>query len=146
MHKFRFLILSLLLAFALTLGACGKPENKIGGHLEKMTEIMNDNMDSPADGINELRTYLHKNLPDMAEQVGKIVVELEGMEKEEDIKERLTQIKENTKESMKAFGEAANKFEEKVKGNPDAAKKLGELAEKWMPLAEQVKGGMMGGM
>ena len=148
MHKFRFLILSLLLALTFSLGACSKPEKKIGGHLEKMAEIMNDNASSPADGIDELREYLHKNLPEMAEQIGQLIVELEGMDDEAEIKERLKQIKENLDESMKTFEKASGEFMGKAMGDEKAQKKIAEIQEKWAPvmMGFGMIGAMMGGM
>jgi TolA-binding protein len=144
MHKFRFFILSLLLALSLSLGACSKPENKIGGHLEKMTEIMNDNASSPADGIDELREYLHSNLPDMAEQLGKLIVELEGMDDEAEIKERTKQMAENLKEPMQAFQKATDEFMKKAGSDEKAQKKLAEVTEKWMSLVDPNMLKMMG--
>jgi TolA-binding protein len=141
LSRLRLIALTLLLTLALLLSACGKkPEDSLAKHLDAMSEIMEKNMDKPADGIDKLRSYLHDNLPDMAEQVGKMVVELEKMDKEADIKARAEEMNKSLKESGDKFEKQMKSFGEKAFSDADAQKKMAEIQKSWEPVM------MMAGM
>lgn len=137
------LVLSLVI-FALVslLAACGgKPEEKIADHIEEMSEICEDNMDSPEDGVKELRGYLHDNLPDMMEQVGEALVELDKIEDDGERKERLEEMTKALEEAVKNYGGKCESFAEKAMGDEGAMKEVMAIQKRFEMLGD-LGGGM----
>ena len=99
--------------------AAHKLTGEIVDYLEELTDIMDDNKDSPADGIEEIQDYARDVLPDALAAVGRAIVELDEIEDNGDRRKRaremLNEIKGPMKDFMKvgkAFGNKAEKDEE----------------------------------
>jgi hypothetical protein len=139
----RLILATTILSLAIATG-CGKPEDKMLDHSEELASIMEDNVDSPADGVEEIHKYVRKNLPGMLEQVGKLLVELDEIDDVKERAERATEIAKKFAEASKKSSAAAMKFAEAVMKDEAAAKYGKEWAEKWEKAAAPLQGLMMG--
>lgn len=139
----RIIIASVVAAIAITTG-CGSAEDKLLDHSGDLAEIMEDNVDSPADGIEEIHKYVRKNLPSMMEQVGKLLVELDEIDDPKARAERATEIAKKFAEKSKEYQETAAKFGAAMMKDKDAGKYAKEWAEKWEQTAKPLMGVMMG--
>lgn len=112
----------LFLMLAWMVMACGKPEEELADHMQEMTAIMESHMDSPEAGVEELRGYLHENLPHMMHELGEMVVELDGIEDDAERKDRLEAMLEVLKGPGEELAEVAQSFSRKVREDEAAMK------------------------
>lgn len=138
-----FILVTAVLALAITTG-CGKAEDKLLDHSGEIAEIMEDNVDSPADGVEEIHEYVRKNLPDMMSQVGKLLVELDEIDDPKERSERAGEIVKKFTEKSKEWTEVSMKFAAAAAKDKAAAKYGEEWAEKWEKTAGPLRGLMMG--
>ena len=131
------LIAAIGLLFMVT--SCAKPEEKLADHASNINEIMEDNMDSPKDGVDDLRDYLRSNLPEMLELAGKLSSEFMAIEDEDGRKERTEEVQKMIEEQEKKLSETGMKFFGKVMEDKDAAKHVGEIAESYEKMEEVFK-------
>lgn len=122
---------SMLIALALLLVGCGGAEGEIANYIEDATEIMEDNLDSPEEGVDDLVEYLEENLPTAMSIFGEAMVELNRIEKTSDRKERLKEMLSEIEEPMKAFTAVSQKFAKAVKKDDDASEKMERLEKTW---------------
>ncbi len=100
-----------LMAFALILSTgCSKPEEKLAKHTEKMGAIMEDNLESPKDGVEELHEYMRDNLPEMMSLVGEMMTELDQIEDGSERADRAKEMVTTLKEAAEAQKETGTKF------------------------------------
>ena len=149
MKKQFFIVLLLALLIAPFLGGCSKPEDKIASHIEAMAEIMEDNADSPEDGVKKLESYLQDNGPTIARHVGEMIVELDKIDDDAEAKERLKEMKDTLETVSKKFEETSSKFQAAVGKDKAATEYVMKVTlGRFMPLAEvlpkEIQG--MGGM
>jgi ElaB/YqjD/DUF883 family membrane-anchored ribosome-binding protein len=144
LHRLRLIALTLILALALALAACSKkPEATLAKHLDAIAEIMEKHADKPADGVDKLRAYLHDNLPEMAEQIGKMIVELEKINTEDAMKKRAEEYQAAIKPSIEKLQKQSIPFGGKVMSDEKASKKIAEIQANWQPVAENLAGVLM---
>ena len=125
-------VVVILAMFSLVaLSGCSKPEDKLAGHIESMTGIMDDNMDSPKDGVEELHAYMQKNLPGMMEQIGEAMVELDKIEDGAERAERAKEMADALESASKKMMEVGTEFGMKASTDEDAMKYGMEWAASW---------------
>jgi len=115
------------------------PEDRIAGHLEDMTEIMEDHEDEPADGVEKLHEYIQDNLPSMMEAYGEIMVDLDKMDDPEDRAERIEDIAETLEDPVKDLLKAGEKFGEEAADDDDVMKYAEKWAEGWEETMEEAE-------
>jgi len=120
----RVVLIMGLMGLLVLASACGggKPEEQLAKHMNKIADIMENHTESPEDGVKELESYVQSNGPEMAEQMGKLIVEIDKMEDEEAMKTRIEEITKTLKEPMERMQKVGPSFEKAMKGD-DAAKK-----------------------
>lgn len=116
-----------LLMFATACGG-GKPEAKLAKHLDAIADIMEENKESPEEGVKKLESYIQSNGPEIAEETGKLVVEFDKMmaegkdpKEDEGSKERVEEITTALEKPFKRLMEVAPAFQEAFEKD-DAAK------------------------
>lgn len=126
-----YIILPVVTLFSVFLVSCSKPEDKIVDHVEEIESIMQSNMDSPEDGVNELIEYFEKNGAEAAGQMVELGIELSKIEKEGDREERAKEVNVAFKTPMKNLEGTAEKFSKKVQSNKEATARMEEYAKRW---------------
>jgi len=125
-----------VMVFALVAVGCSKkPEDALLKHMEKMEKIMDSNMEKPKKGVEELRSYMQSNLPEMLEIVGKAMVELDKIDDKGKREERAKEMMKALEKGSESFATTAQKFGMKVMTDPDAGKYLEEWGESWSGLS-----------
>ncbi len=133
----RSVVIAVLVVVGLTLGACGSgPEGTMADHLEQIDEIMQDNMDEPAEGIIELREYIRLNLPEAMRTVGAAIVELDELEESSERRERLEEMLDRLRGPMKSLQRTAKAFERAASKDEEARAALERLGRRWESLGE----------
>jgi len=139
-------MLALLFAFVSSLGACSsKPEKELVEHIKAMDKILADNMDSPKEGLEKARAYMHDNLPSMMKQGTKMVLELQKIEDDDARKERAKAIVDEVTGPATTFAGTLTKFQAKVAEDKEAQKYLEDIQKRYMGLF-LVIGAMGGGL
>lgn len=133
----RAVAMTVLAAALVVSTGCKKGDAKLVGHMEDLTEIMTDNEDSPADGIEELRSYMRSNLPDMASAVAEIVVEIDEIDDAGEKAERAEEVMENLKEAAEALEEAGEDFGKAAMKDEEAGKLIEEITESYKEVMEK---------
>ena len=118
--------------------SCSKPEDKLIGHMAKAEKIMKDNMDSPADGVDELISYMEKNGPETVKLLLEAGIDLANIDGDGDRDEKLKEIKDSLKTPVKNFTGTSEKFWAKVEADKDAKKRLQEYSKKWQNLGNSL--------
>lgn len=138
-------LLCALLAVSISFG-CGKsPAKTLKGQIEDLTEIFEDNEDDPVEGIEELRSYMHDNLPDAMEAVGIALQQIVECD-DDDCREELAEDwQEDLEEVLEDFQSAAQAFAEAVEDDDDAEEAMEEIAERYEAVFESLEGIMEGG-
>ena len=133
------LILVAAIGLLFMVANCAKPEDKLADHADNINEIMEDNMDSPKDGVDDLRDYLRSNLPEMLELVGKLNAEFMEIDDDDERKERTEALAKLLEEKQKTLTETGMKFFGKVMEDEEAAKHVGEIAESYAKMEKVMK-------
>ena len=120
-------------------GCAPKPEKALASYVDNITKILEKNEKDPADGLEKLHKYLRKNLPDMMEQVGVAIVELDKIEDSDDRKDRLEEMQDVLEDSMKDLEKAAEKFAEEAYDDKDAMEYLEEQGKTWIDMVEDME-------
>ena len=130
----------LLLLTAVAVSGCSRsPENKIAGHIEDLTELMKDNEEEPAEGIEEIRSYLQDNLPDLMEAVGEGLQALDECDDNECRDEEVESWVEALEEPLNTLAETAKEFAEAIEGDDDAQEALEEIGEHFEEIGDAVE-------
>ena len=129
--KTLFLITSLV---CLLLSSCSKPEDTLVKRMEKMEDIMKDNMDEPAEGVDELIEYFEKHGPDTVKLVMEAGIEISNIEGEGDKEKRLKEIDDKLGVAFKNFKGTVKKFGKAVEKDEKAKARAEEYGEKWEEL------------
>ena len=116
------------------LNSCSKPEAKLADRIEDMEEIMNDHMDDPDEGVEELIEYLEKHGPDTVKLMMEAGIEISNIEGDGDRDERIKEANEKLKVIFKNFQGTAEKFEKKVSNNKEAKERAENYERKWEEL------------
>ena len=133
-----------ILALALGTG-CKGPEDKLADHFEELTEIMEDHMDEPKEGVEELREYMRDNGPEMASLWAEMAVDLDKADGEDEKKERAEEMSEALAEPTKKLMEAGKKFGKKAMGDKDAMEIVEKAEKEWKPVALKIADAVSGG-
>ena len=128
--KKNVLLCVFFLFFTLLLVACGGKESSVADHIKAMDSIMTSNMDSPKDGVEELREYIHDNLPEMMEQMTELAVELQKIEDDGERKERAKEIIEALTGPITTMSATAEKFQAKAAGDKEAMELIGKMGKR----------------
>lgn len=123
-------VISLLLTGFLlaSMAACSSgPEGEIADYIKEVAEIMKDNTESPKEGLEEIREYMHDNLPAIMEQVGVALVEIDECEDSEDRRERLEEMQEELAPAIHELEAAAGPFMRAVMASEEARQYLSEV-------------------
>lgn len=135
--KGRLWLAALLL---LAIGCAKGPDGTIAKHIEKITEIVEDGTDEPSEAIDELRSYVRDNLPEIMRAYGDALVALDKCEDSDCLDELIEEWGETLAEPLEALQEAGEAFEEAVDDNPAAVMaafaEMAEMAENVEPLLE----------
>ena len=133
-------LLCAALCAGLGLGAgCKSPAERLASNAEDLNEILTEHEKSPDEGIEALLEYAHSNLPQMAEDITKILVELDQKDSSTARSEYLDKVLEELEEPAKALVKAGRAFVQAADKSEDTEKKLEELARAWGPAAELLK-------
>ena len=118
---------------------CKSPEEKLAGHMEEMTEIMEDNKDEPQKGVEELREYLHDNLPEMAEASAELLVEIDKLESKSERKDRIEEAMEAVREPMAKMVSVGIPFLAEAAGDEDVEDYVKDMAKAYMKLGRSLE-------
>ncbi len=133
----RIVVVALLSVLSLSATSCGGgSESEIADYLEEVTDIMDDNMDSPADGIEELVEYVRDVLPDAMAAIGRAMVELDEIEDNGDRRRRAREMLAELKGPMKDLKKVAEAFGKKAEKDEDAKKAIRDLEDRFKSLEE----------
>ena len=138
MKKNSFILKTFILLLSISLGflvACSGPEDQLADKMEDLTSILEDNMDSPDEGVKDVRKFLINETPEIMRLIGEIAVELDKIEDADERAERLEEIIKTLEEPGKKLAEIGEKFGDKAKDNKDAQKEMQELMSS-IPMAE----------
>jgi len=131
------LVLASLAVLVLALAACGGgPEGVIAGHIEDVEEIMQDNMDDPAQAVVDFQDYARLNLPDALRTLGVALVELDEIEDDGERKARLEEMLDEIRGPMRSLMRTANDFEKGTRNNREAQEALQKIMRRWEILGE----------
>ncbi len=130
-----FIVAGIVVGLVFATG-CGKPEDKLAKHSEAMGKIMEDNVESPKEGVEELHSYLQANLPEIMKLTGEAMVELDEIEDPKERAERAKEMATTLKEVAEKMQESGMKFSGAVMTNEDAMKYGTEWAKSWEATAE----------
>ena len=114
------------------------PEDRLAGHIADMTEIMEDNEDEPAAGVEELHMYMQDNLPSMMEAIGSILVEVDKIEDPGDRAEHIEEVVEALEDPIKDFEKASEDFGEEAAEDDDAADYVEDWSKDWEKTAKKL--------
>ena len=106
---------------------CKSPEEKLAAHIEEANDILEDNHKDPKAGLESLRTYLRKNLPDMAEAWGELIAELDGLSGKE-LEARTAEIAKVLKDPLEDLVKVTDEFEDVIDETEEARDWLNDLA------------------
>ena len=132
-------ILAVACLSLLVSAGCGKPEEKLAKHVESLGKIMEDNVSSPKDGVEKIRSYLRANLGDMLEAAGDFAADLDKID---DPAARATRAKEGVallKTAVQAAMEPGQKFMAAAMENEEATKAVKEIVESWEKTGDALK-------
>ena len=129
------LLFALALAGLVFGSGCKSPEDRLAGHAEELTEIMEDHMDKPKEGIEELREYMQDNLPDIAEDMTQVLVDLDE-EEGDDRSKHADEVVETLEKPIEKLVKTAMEFAGKVDEDDDAKKELKEMQKGYSGVAE----------
>jgi len=110
---------------------CKSPEEKLAANAEEIAEIMDEHKDSPADGVKALREYLQENLPDMAENVAQLWVDLDSAESTSERHERLDEIMETLTDGAEKLTKAGAAFGKAAMKDEGAAEEMEAIVEQY---------------
>lgn len=119
-----------MLLLGATLAGCGGPEDQLAGHIERINDILEDNLNDPADGVEQVERYFLENLSDIAASASDLMVEVYGIEDEDEAKERLTEVKNTLEEAMDELKKTAQKFQVKARANEDARAAMARIQKR----------------
>lgn len=128
-----WLLVTLTIGF---LTGCSSPTSRLNGHVEKLTEIMEDKMDEPEEGVEEIHEYLQSNLPAIFEDFGTLLVEIDECDSNSDRQDLIESWVDDVEESIIDFMEVAEEFGEAVEDDDDAEELLEEIAERYGDLED----------
>jgi hypothetical protein len=118
---------------------CGKPEDKLAKHSEAMGKIMEDNLEEPKEGVEELHEYMRDNLPEMLELAGQMMVELDKIEDAKERAERAKEMAETMKSVIEKMQETGMKFGMAAATDKDSQEYGKKFMESWKATADTVK-------
>lgn len=129
--------LSILILVGGLLGSlgCKSPEERLAGYISETNDILSDHKKDPEAGLVELRKYLRKNLPDMAEVWGELVGELDGLSGEA-LRGRTAEIAKVLKTPLEDLVKASDDFEDAIDESEDARDWLNDLAADYAKTAD----------
>ena len=128
---------ALCTALLITTG-CKSQEDKLVGHMEDIAEIMTDGKEDPVEGVKDLRSYMHKNLPEMTKQSMALLMELDQMDDAKARAERIKAVIEALKASSAALIVSAPGFMEAVEKSEAAQAEIEKAGKSWMETAMQL--------
>ena len=115
---------------------CKSKEDKLAGHMENLTEILTDGKEDPAGAVGDLRSYMHKNLPEMAKQATALMMELDKIEDGAERAERIKEIVKTLDEAAAPLVEAAPAFGMAAMQNEEVQAELKKLSESYEATAK----------
>jgi hypothetical protein len=119
-----------MLGLGLAVVACGGIEGDLADHVENVEEILDDNMDDPADGVEELEAYVIDHLGEITALVTNLFVELYEIDDADDVRDRLKEVEEKLKGPMESLQKTWAEFERKARSDKDAQKEMQRIQEK----------------
>jgi DNA repair exonuclease SbcCD ATPase subunit len=125
-----------LASLLFVLGACGGPEDDVAEYFEDMTAILEDHMDDPVRGVEELRKYVREILPEVLSILGHVAVELDEIEDAEERKKRIDEMLETLQEPLDEFHKVFWKFLAKARADEKAWKTLLDFRQSWKSTVE----------
>jgi len=118
------------LGLGLAVVACGGIEGDLADHVENIEEILDDNMDDPADGVAELEEYVLDHLGEITALVTDLFVELYEIDDSDDVRDRLKEVEEALKGPMESLQKTWAEFERKARTDKDAQKEMERIQQK----------------
>ena len=127
-------------------GCSSGPEGKLAGHIEAITEILDDGKSDPEDAIEEIHEYLRENTPEIFKLVGEALVALDEVsDDDEELEELLESWQEELEEPMEELQEAAEGFMMVAFTDEDAMEAVEEMAERYEEIGEMIEDLIEGG-
>ncbi len=106
-------------------------EDQLAGHLDQMTKIITDGKDTPATALTSLRSYMHENLPQMAQKATALMMELDTIDDGAKRAERLKEIMTTIDAAAAKFMDAAPAFGMAAAMNEDAQKTMKAIMDSY---------------
>jgi hypothetical protein len=132
------LIIAGLCTALLTSTGCKSQEDHLVGHIEEIAEIMTDGKEEPVEGVQDLRDYLHDNLPEISKQMMSLLMELDKMEDPKARAERIKEVIEAFKAPAAAVIAAGPGFMEAVAKSEAAQAESQKSVTSWAQTAMQL--------
>ncbi|MDX9719447.1 MAG: hypothetical protein RBU37_01775 [Myxococcota bacterium] len=135
----------LFLGFVVSTSAFATPEEKLVEQLDAMNAILERNLESPKDGLIELRQYLRVHLPEMAEQFATLIVELDTIEDDEKRTVRFEELRIGLKGPYDELNQRVEALMVATLADPDALEYFTAFGDGWKHLADRIEGLENGG-
>jgi len=132
-------LLIFLAAACVSLSSCSKkPEAILVKRLETAEQIMKDNMEKPAAGVDKLIKYFEKNGPDTVKLVMEAGIKLSKIEGKGDREKRVEEIQKALSVAFKNFQGTSEKFGKAVAKDDNAKTRMKEYSERWEALGSMM--------
>ena len=116
------------------------PEGRLAGHLEELTVVMDEHMDAPRVGVQELFDTLQDELPDMLEQTGRLMTTLDSIEDDAQRDERAQEMVATLKTPVQEVLRTSERFFSRVERDPVAREALKERLRRLERLGDLFEG------
>jgi DNA repair ATPase RecN len=100
------------------------PEGRLAAQLEELTVVMDEHMDAPRVGVQELFDTLQEELPEMLEQTGKLMTTLDSIEDDAQRDERAQEMVAALKTPVQEYLRTSERFFSRVERDPAAREAL----------------------
>lgn len=127
----KFMIVALMGCLVVS---CSKPEDELISRMEDIGEIMEDNMETPEEGVDELIAYIETYGAESSRLSAELAIELVSIEDGSDRKDRIKEVYKALSKEIKNLEGITDKFDKRVSKNDRAKERMDEFTEKWIKL------------
>ena len=113
-----------------------RPEKKLAAHVDELTQIMKRNLATPEAGVTELFDHNREHVSAMLALWGEIIAALDRIEDDRARERRGRQIVAGLRPALDRFGQAAERFFDRVDRDPRARAALEKRLARLKPLED----------
>ena len=139
MIEHRRVMLLLSLVGLLNAGCTHDPVESLVEHAEAIDDILADHIDSPKRGATEVRAYYRAHLPNMLENAGHLLVELDGIEDPEARQKRAQKMLEALLLGIADAMPHAGEFRQALQRDSNAQAMLKEIGSGWTTTIDAIR-------